>query len=265
MRVRHPVIRIQGLEVSRGAVAIVRKLDWTIHQGEHCVLLGANGSGKTSLLAALTAYLTPSAGSIELLGESYGAFDWRELRRRVGIVSTALTRSVPPSETALETVYSGDHAELGTVRRMELRHKARASRCLSLMGIRRLADRRWEVLSQGERQKVFIARALMPSPALLILDEPCAGLDPVARAAFLERLQKLAARKGGPSIVLVTHHVEEIVPAVTHALLLKSGRVLASGPIEETLTDARLTQAFGRPLHVLRDSSGRWSLEFPGS
>ena len=247
---RPPVLHLDGLEVRRDAAVILDHVSWRVEPGQHWVMLGPNGCGKTSLLKVLLGYLTPSGGEINVLGRRYGAYDWRELRLRLGLVSSALHASVPAAEPALATVVSGARAQLdlwGEPTPAE----ARAARAqLRRAGADTLARRAWGVLSQGERQRVLIARALMARPRLLILDEPCAGLDPVAREAFLARMEALAREPRGPGLVLVTHHVEEITPAFTHALLLRGGRVVAAGPRDEVLTARRLAETFGAPLRL---------------
>ncbi len=255
-----PLLSVVNLSVMRGETRILRGIDWRVQHGEHWAILGANGCGKTSLLAAITAYLTPSAGDIAFEGQHYGETDWNEVRLRIGMVSNALTRRVPPAEDALNTVLSGATAQLGFWTREAAVPTDKALRCLGQLGVRKLAERRWDVLSQGERQKVFIARALMADPRLLILDEPCAGLDPVAREHFLARLRKLATRKCRPGLFLVTHHVEEIFPEISHVLILKKGRVLAAGPAEKVLTSENLSDAFGARLTLDRDRHQRWRL-----
>jgi len=246
------VLEVTGLRVERGNTTILRGLDWRIAPGEHWVILGANGCGKTTLLKALTGFLSPTAGDFAVLGRRYGEDDWRELRMHLGIVTSAFAASVPPSEVALDTVISGKYAQLDLWHAGTRADRTAARHLLRLAGLTRLVDREWAYLSQGERQRVLIARALMARPRLLILDEPCAGLDPVARENFLRFLEKLARQRGAPSLVLVTHHVEEITPAFSHALILKSGRVVAAGPRAETLTSKNLSTAFGAPLRLVR-------------
>ena len=222
--------------------------------------------GKTSLLSALTAYLTPSGGSVEVLGATYGRTDWRELRRRVGLVSSSIRQMIGDDATALEIVAGGRDAVLNATARVRPADQRAAAEILRRVEAGALADRPWGVLSQGERQRVLIGRALLAAPPLLILDEPCAGLDPVARERFVRFLDRLGRRRGGPALVLVTHHVEEIAPVFTHALLLRGGRVLASSEIARTLTTARLTETFGAPLRLRRDRRGNYSLNLaPGA
>ncbi len=257
------LLRISRLSVRRGPVHLLRDVDWTVRRGEHWVILGANGSGKTSLLRALTGYLTPTEGEVELFGETYGTSDWRDLRKHVGVVSASIANLVHDEDTAAEIVVGGRHAMIGVWGRVRRTDRTRALRLLRHLRISRLADRRWEVLSQGERQRVLIARALMAGPALLILDEPCAGLDPVAREHFLADMGRLAAKPHGPSLVLVTHHVEEITPGFTHLLALRRGRVLSAGPLRAGLTSAAVSRIFGASLKI-RSSDGRYRLSPSG-
>lgn len=254
-----PVVEVSGLTINRDGILILDRVDWRVGKGEHWVILGANGSGKSSLLSALTGYLVPSGGEIRLLGEVYGESDWRELRKCVGLVSSSLSGKFSGEDTALETVLTGKSAMIEHWGRVSKRDRERAMAMLGRAGCLSLAKRPWRVLSQGERQRVLIARALMPGPALLILDEPCAGLDPVARAEFLEFLGDLVVAESSPTVVLVTHHVEEIGPAFSHVLLLRRGEVLAAGPRRKILTSRLLTLTFASPVR-LREESGRLSL-----
>ena len=262
-----PVLEVTGLRVERGRTAILRGVDWRVAPGEHWVILGANGSGKTSLLKALTGFLSPTSGEISVLGQRYGASDWRELRIHIGVVTTSFTAAIPPAEVALDTVISGKFAQLDLWHAGTRADRVAAKKLLRFVGLTRIADREWAFLSQGERQRVLIARALMARPRLLILDEPCAGLDPVAREKFLAFIDKLARarRHARPEsvegLVLVTHHVEEITPAFTHVLLLRAGRVVAAGPRAAVLSSAQLSATFGRRLR-LAQRHGRLQLAF---
>jgi iron complex transport system ATP-binding protein len=252
------ILKVTGLRVVRGRTEILRGVDWRVRSREHWVILGPNGSGKTSLLKAITGYLSPTSGEIALLGRNYGESDWRDLRLQVGIVTSALQASIPPAEPALETVVSGRYAQLDLWAHPKRAEKAQGRRLLRFVGGSHLAGREWVYLSQGERQRILIARALMARPRLLILDEPCAGLDPVAREEFLWFLQGLAKRRKGPALVLVTHHAEEIMPSFTHALLLRDGQVFASGPKRDVVTARKLGGAFGARIAV-RKASGRFT------
>ena len=250
------LLRAAGLRVVRGDTTVLDGVDWSVRRGEHWVILGANGCGKTSLLKVLLGYLTPSEGELRVLGRDYGAY---ELRLHLGLVSSALHASVPEHEPALETVVSGRTAQLDLWEDPTPAEAREARRHLRRAGAAHLAERRWGVLSQGERQRVLIARALMARPRLLILDEPCAGMDPVAREAFLARMETIAREPRGPGLVLVTHHVEEITPAFSHALLLRAGRVVAAGPRRETITAKLLGETFGASIS-LRRRDGRLEL-----
>ena len=244
------ILQIEALRLRRGNVTILRNIHWRVDAGQHWVILGANGSGKTSLLSALTGYLMPTDGDIVLLGERYGESDWRELRKQVGIVSSAVRQLMADEEPALETVVSGKFAMIDFWGRANPADRARAKQLLRQVECSHLADRPWGVISQGERQRVLIGRALMARPRLLILDEPCAGLDPAAREHFLQFLQRLGAQKHSPTLVLVTHHVEEIMPVFSHLLVLKNGGVLASGRKPEVMTAKNLSRAFDAKLRL---------------
>ncbi|MBI5382914.1 MAG: ABC transporter ATP-binding protein [Opitutae bacterium] len=252
-----PIFAFSGLNVSRGDKAILRDVHWCVRPGEHWAILGPNGCGKTSLLKVLLGYLSPTSGEFELLGHHYGACDWREPRGRVGIVTSALQASIPVAEPALETVISGRYAQLDLWVKITRADIAAGKRWLKFVGAADLADREWQYLSQGERQRVLIARALMGRPRLLILDEPCAGLDPVARQSFLRIFDQLTRQPHAPTLIIVTHHTEEIGPEFTHALMLRAGKVVAQGPIATTLTARNLSTTFGQPMS-LRRLRGEW-------
>jgi iron complex transport system ATP-binding protein len=239
-----PILSVSGLRIERDGTVILDDVNWRVTRGQHWTILGANGSGKTSLLSALTGYLMPTAGELSLLGEIYGESDWRELRKKIGIVSSSVRQMMADEEAALETVASGKYAMIDFWGRVTRTEKFQALKLLRQVECAYLAERPWRVLSQGERQRVLIGRALMAKPRVLILDEPCAGLDPAAREHFLQFIQRLGQRKTSPTLVLVTHHVEEIMPVFSHVLLLKDGRVLATGEKAGTLNSRNLSRAF---------------------
>jgi iron complex transport system ATP-binding protein len=247
-----PILAVARLTIVRDGTPILRDVSWRVNPGEHWVILGANGSGKTSLLAALTGYLMPTAGDIDVLGERFGETDWRVLRTRIGLVSSSVRQLMADTEPALYTVTGGKYAMIDFWGEPTRADQAAARTLLELVEAGYLADRVWGVLSQGERQRVLIARALMSQPRLLILDEPCAGLDPVAREHFLQFIERLARRPDAPALVLVTHHVEEIMPAFTHALLLAAGCVTAAGPRATVLNSRELTRLFSSPVRLGR-------------
>jgi len=244
MSISNPILNVTGLRIERSGTVILRDVNWRVGRGQHWVILGANGSGKTSLLSALTGYLTPTAGEITLLGETYGRADWRELRKKIGLVSSSIRQMMADDETALETVASGKYAMIDFWGRVTRAEKAEALKLLRQVECEYLAGRPWQVLSQGERQRVLIGRALMARPRVLILDEPCAGLDPAAREHFLLFIQRLGQRRNSPTLIFVTHHVEEIMPVFTHVLLLKDGGVLAAGEKAKALNSKNLSKAF---------------------
>jgi iron complex transport system ATP-binding protein len=253
------ILSVENLRVERGGTVILDGVDWRAERGQHWAILGANGSGKTSLLNALTGYLMPTAGEISLLGKTYGRADWRELRKQVGIVSSSVRQRMADDEPALTTVVSGKYAMIDFWGRVTRTEKNLATKILRQIECAHIAERPWRVLSQGERQRVLIGRALMARPRLLILDEPCAGLDPAAREHFLQFLQRLGRGKNAPTLVLVTHHVEEIMPVFSHVLVLKNGRALAAGKKSATLTAKILSIAFAARTR-LRKLDGRYAL-----
>ncbi len=245
-------LRVSDLTVQRGQNFILQNISWCVQRGEHWVILGANGSGKTSLLSALTGYLTPTAGEIEVLSERFGESDWRELRKRIGMVSTAIRQRIPNEEPALETIMSGRYAMIdfwGEPTRTDVK---RARQILREIGCAALAPRPWLYLSQGERQRILIGRALMARPVVLILDEPCAGLDPAAREHFLQFVQRLGQSGRCPTLILVTHHVEEIMPVFSHGLILEQGRVLAAGRLKSIMNSSILGKAFHAEVGLTR-------------
>lgn len=253
------ILEVARLAIRRGHVRILEDIHWRVDPGQHWAILGANGSGKTSLLSAITGYFMPTAGEITVLGRRFGQSDWRELRKHIGLVSSSIRQLMADAECALETVVSGKYAMIDFWGRVTRADRARALHLLRQIECEHLAERPWVFLSQGERQRVLIGRALMARPRLLILDEPCAGLDPAAREHFLQFLQRLGRRPDAPTLVLVTHHVEEIMPVFSHALLLKSGKVLAAGKKSSVLTAPLLSRAFAAAIK-LKKSSRRYAL-----
>jgi iron complex transport system ATP-binding protein len=259
MKQQQPIFQVEKLRVEREAV-ILHEVNWSVDRGQHWVILGANGSGKTSLLSALTGYLMPSSGEIRIGPAKFGAADWREVRQSVGLVSSSLGQQIEPDQTAREIIVSGRDAQINLWRDIHAAEARQAARVLRQVRASHLAQRPWRYLSQGERQRVLIGRALMARLHLLFLDEPAAGLDPVAREDFLQFLSVFAQTRHAPTLVLVTHHVEEIAPFFTHVLLLRDGKTLAAGPREKMLTTAKLSATFGAPVAVRR-SGQRYRLE----
>lgn len=257
------VLGVEHLRVERDTV-ILDDINWQMRRGEHWVVLGANGSGKTSLLSVLTGYLTPTSGRVAVGDKVYGEADWRDVRTRIGLVSGSIRRLIRPEETGLEVVVSGKDAVLNYWGEITPELDARARAILADIGCDYAADRRWAVLSEGERQRCLIGRALMAGYDVLILDEPCSGLDPVAREHFLQFIEELARRPDAPGIVLVTHHVEEITPAFSHVLVLKGGKVLTQGKKADVMTSETLSEAFSADISLLlkdaESAASRYSL-----
>jgi iron complex transport system ATP-binding protein len=258
---RPEVVSLSGVSLKRGDVTILSDVGWCVRAGEHWVVLGPNGSGKTTLLQVVAGYLHPSAGKVAVLGGEFGRVDLREARRAIGWVSPALAERLHPRDAALDVVVSGAFASIGLFfEKPRHTHRERAAALLEAVGCEGLADRPFGVLSQGERQRVVLARALMADPRLLVLDEPTAGLDIAAREDVLEALEVLVGPADGPTVLLVTHHLEEVVPGITHALLLAGGRVAAAGPRGSVLTGPEVSAVMGVRLDVLERGGRLWGI-----
>jgi len=253
------VLHFSCVSVLREGATLLADLDWTVAEGERWVVLGPNGAGKTTLLQLASANLHPSRGEATVLGETLGAVDVFELRPRIGLSSAALAERLPARESVRDVVLTASYAVVGRWRESyEDLDSERADELLDALGVQHLATRRFGTLSEGERKRVQIARALMTDPELMLLDEPAAGLDLGGREDLVKRLGAIAGDPDAPALVLVTHHVEEIPPGFTHVLLLRGGRVVAAGPLHTTMTAARLGDTFGIPLEVGR-SGPRWA------
>jgi iron complex transport system ATP-binding protein len=253
------VVDLAGVSIVRGGSTLLDDITVQIDETDRWVVIGPNGAGKTTLLQVLGAQIHPTGGVAGLLGEVLGTVDVFELRPRIGITSAALAERIPRSERVHDVVVSASYAVLGRWREDydELDHQ-RADELLDQLGIGGLVDRTFGTLSEGERKRVQIARALMTDPELLLLDEPAAGLDLAGREALVRTLSDLAQDAYAPATVLVTHHVEEIPVGITHALLLKGGKLVAAGPVDDTLTAEHLSATFDLPLELSR-TDGRWA------
>ncbi|WP_313715369.1 ABC transporter ATP-binding protein [Arsenicicoccus bolidensis] len=253
------VLEFDDVTVRRGDTTLVEGIDWEIEEGQRWVVLGPNGAGKSTLLQLAAARMHPTSGSASILGETLGAVDVFELRPRIGIASAATAERVPLSERVRDVVLTATYAVIGRWRESydEL-DEERADELLGTLGVAHLADRTFGTLSEGERKRVQIARALMADPELMLLDEPAAGLDLGGREDLVRRLGELAQDVMSPALVLVTHHVEEIPPGFTDVLLLRDGMVVAAGPLELTLTEDNLSETFGLPL-VLEQHGERYA------
>jgi iron complex transport system ATP-binding protein len=247
-----PLIILDHIRFSRGGKCILEDVRLKVNPGEHWAILGPNGSGKTTLLTLITAYSWPTRGTVTVLGGRYGTVDVQEKRRRIGMVSSALFERVPPRETLFDVVLSGRYGSLGIYEKPRETDLSRAAEIVDFLDCGAISGRPYGVLSFGERQRALIGRALMPEPRILILDEPCEGLDIHARENILSRLDFLMRVPDGPALLLVTHRIEEIPPGITHALVMKNGRVLAAGLKLATVTSPILTEAMGIGIEVLR-------------
>jgi len=255
------VIQLSGVSYRRENTVILNDINWSVRKGEHWVLMGVNGSGKTSLLNLITGYLWPSTGQIEVLSHRFGKIDLRELRKSIGWVSSSLGerffQSVP-SEIAQDVVVSGKFASMGLYDAVTSADRDEALHLMESFGCAGLAQKPFRLMSQGEKQRVLLARAWMAKPSLLILDEPCTGLDVFAREQLLSSVEQLARQEDGPTLLYVTHHAEEVLPVFSHILLLQEGQVVASGRKDDVLTSASLSQAFGIGVTVSWQNHRPW-------
>jgi iron complex transport system ATP-binding protein len=248
---------------TRDDVDILRGIRWEVLRGEHWVVLGPNGAGKSSLLSIVAGYEWPSQGEVSVLGETYGRCDMRTLKERIGWVSSALFTWLPARQSARQVAATGIHATIGDWHELSSHDLMRADDALRRIGAYAFRNKAYGVLSQGEKQRVMIARALVTNPDLLILDEPCAGLDPGTRERLVADVDRLCTKPDGPTLILVSHHVEEIPTHATHALLLKDGRTLAAGPLGDVLTSRLLSTLYD--FHcTIHTENGRHSLRGTG-
>lgn len=251
------MIRMENLLLYRNGKTILQDVSWEVRDGEHWAILGLNGSGKTTLLKVINGYLWPNEGSVQVLGETFGKADIREIRKSIGWVSAAMVEEFDRRDPAIEIVLSGKY---GAIRLFESVAEAEIAEGVHIMehfGIAHLANRPFEYLSQGERQRVQIARAMMAQPKLLILDEPCTGLDLIEREHLLHTIRDLA-ESGNVTLLYVTHHVEEILPCFTHTLLMQDGRVFAQGERDVLLNGKTLSSFFNHDVAVQLENGRAW-------
>jgi len=255
-----PAVALRGVTVRREGVPVLDGIDWRVNRSERWVVLGPNGSGKTTMLSVAGARLWPTSGRVEVLGSELGRVDVRTLRPRVALVSGAVTRQLRADVTAREVVASGRYGALETWwHTYGAADWEKADDLLAQGGVRGIADRSFGVISEGERQQVLLARALMSDPELVLLDEPFAGLDLGARERLLLRLRALASETGSPPVVLVTHHCEEIPPGFTHGGLMRAGRLIAAGPLRDVITSQHVSACFDVAVAVGCNDERWWS------
>lgn len=253
------ILRVQDATFIRGGRRILDGISWRVARGQHWCVLGPNGCGKTSLINLITGYEPATDGVVQIGDETFGSSDWREVRKRVGLVTNTLTTFIEPSEPVLHVIASGRDAKLNLWHAPSATLKKQATGLLTAAGCAYLKKSLWATLSQGEKQKVLICRALMARFDVLILDEPCAGLDPVAREQFLSWMSEISGWPEAASLVMVTHHVEEILPCISHVLLLRDGRVLDQGEKTTVLNSQALSTLYGSPVK-LSQKAGRYAL-----
>jgi iron complex transport system ATP-binding protein len=255
-----PVLDVDTIMLRRDGVTILDGVSLRIEVGERWVILGPNGCGKTSLVRVMAMYDHPTTGSVEVLGERLGRTDVRELRRRIGYMSAAFGDQLRRDLVAHDVVRTARHAALEPWwHRYDANDDARADECLRDLGVGHLRDRRFGTLSSGEQQRVLLARTLMNDPAIILLDEPSARLDLGGREQLVATLAGLARDPAAPPFAMVTHHVDEIPPGVTHAALMSTGRIDMQGPIEDVLTSELLSRCFDVPLRLERRANGRFT------
>ncbi|ASY23863.1 iron complex transport system ATP-binding protein [Candidatus Nanopelagicus abundans] len=252
------ILELSDISVRRGDRVILGPLNWQVLEGERWVILGPNGAGKTTLLQICSSLIHPTTGEINILGEKLGKVDVFELRTRIGLTSSALVEQLPPDELVMDVVLTAAYAMLGRWQeKYDLWDESRAMALLTALGVRELGERLFGSLSEGEKKRVQIARALMADPELLLLDEPASSLDLGGREDLLRRIESLSKDPLAPATVIVTHHIEEIPVGTTHALLLREGAVVAQGEVASVITDQNLTQAYGLAITV-QNEGGRF-------
>ena len=250
------IVRLDHVSFIRNSNRILHNIDLCIDHGQHWAIIGQNGSGKTSLISIINGYHQPSQGKACVLGKKFGSTDLRELRLHIGECSSEIRNMIHQWEPVRDIVLSGKFASIGLYETPSAKDHEHASDLIDIFGLSGMSERKFSTLSDGEKQKTLLARALMPEPELLLLDEPCAGLDIKAREELLTAVQKMTVMEGGPTLIYITHHIEEILPSITHVLALRKGTVIASGAREEVLTNEVLSRTFEVPVE-LHEKEGR--------
>lgn len=242
------ILSFENVSYRRDQITLLKDISWEISEHEHWGVLGLNGAGKTLLLQLITGYHWPTTGRLEVLGQVFGKSSIPELQKRIGWVSTALQYRIRNSELAEMIVLSGKFASIGIYQKFSQKDTAQAKSILEAFDSGHLIGRKFQVLSTGERQIVLICRALMANPELLILDEPCNGLDLFAREELLKKIQNLAVSKDAPNLLFVTHHTEELLPVFNKLLMIKDGAIFDKGPRESLFTKEKLVRFYDKPV-----------------
>lgn len=252
------MIDLQQVSVVKRENVLLKDINWRVNKGEHWAILGLNGAGKSTLLNVVNGYLFPTTGCVKVLDEVYGKTYLPDLRKKIGIVSSSLQHQFQDFETVLSVVLSGKFASIGLWEAVEKSDVETAHHYMKLLNCEHLQDEQYGVLSHGERQRVLIARALMANLELLILDEPCNGLDLIAREELLQFIDQLSKSENCPTLIYVTHHVEEVLPCFTHTLLLKKGEIYKSGLTEDLISESTLSNFYERPVSVQKEQNRTW-------
>ncbi|MEG0385371.1 MAG: ABC transporter ATP-binding protein [Solibacillus sp.] len=252
------MIHIENIHLYRNEKVILKDFSWHVEKDQHWAILGLNGSGKTTLLKVINGYIWPNAGTVKVLGETYGKTYIPKLRMRIGWVSNAMIDNFNMQDNAIEIVLSGMFGALRLFEKVSDADIKKAVEVMTHFNCAHLANKTFEHLSQGERQRVQIARAIMANPEILILDEPCGGLDLIERENMLQTIEQISKQPGGPTLIYVTHHVEEILPCFSHVLLMKDGQAYDQGNRQALLTEQQLSAFFNTPIHLQMERDRTW-------
>jgi len=258
------IVNLDRISFIRNNTIILQDISLRIDRGQHWAILGPNGSGKTSLVSIINGYHWSSEGTAEVLGKKFGSTDLRELRRHIGECSSEIMNMIHNQDSVMDIVLSGRFASIGLYEKPAAEDYDRAEELLVFFGLSGVSGRSFGILSNGEKQKTIIARALMPQPELLVLDEPCAGLDLKAREELLDAVENMCEAPGGPTLIYISHHIEEIIPAITHALVIRNGRMVARGAKKYVLTGEVLSSAFDIPVELVKRNDRFWPVVSKG-
>lgn len=258
------IVNLDRISFIRNNTTILHDISLKINRGQHWAIIGPNGSGKTSLVSIINGYHWPSEGTAEVLGKRFGSTDLRELRRHIGECSSEIMNMVHNRDSVMDIVLSGRFASIGLYETPAAGDFDRAQELLEFFGLSEVSERLFGVLSDGEKQKTIISRALMPDPELLVLDEPCTGLDLKAREELLDAVENMCTATGGPTMIYISHHIEEIIPPITHALAIRKGEVVARGTKEDVLTGEVLSETFDIPIELVKRNGRFWPVVSKG-